>query len=344
MPPAARRRRRRDAVTPAGLPLRPPGPLGVLIGHYTDRAGATGCTVVLCPGGAVGGVSVRGGAPCTRETDIFRPGAGVDPRRVHGVLLTGGSVFGLAACDGVVRYLSERGIGLPTAHACIPIVAAAGLYDLSVGDPLARPNADAGYAACVDARGGDVAEGAVGAGTGATVGKALGIEHCMPGGIGIARVEAGPGCSVQAVMAVNAFGEVVDPSSGVIVAGVRAPGASHIQPIDALLAVGNATPLPLHNTTIGVVVTDASLTTEEANELASVAHDGLARTIRPVHTRADGDTLFVLSTGSGPRTGLAMLDVIALHHAATRAVAQAVLRGVPRASGTRRTASRAQRR
>jgi L-aminopeptidase/D-esterase-like protein len=300
----------------------------VLIGHYTDRAGATGCTVVLCPDGAVGGVCVRGGAPCTRETDIFRPAAGVDPRLVHGVLLTGGSVFGLAACDGVVRYLSERTIGLHTGHACIPIVGAAGLYDLAVGEPSARPDAEAGYAACAAARGERAAEGAVGAGTGATVGKALGMEHCMPGGLGIATVQLARGVAVQAVIAVNAFGEVVDPSSGTIVAGVR--GRGRIQPIDALLGIGSQATPPLTNTTIGVVITNASLTKEEATELASVAHDGLAQTIRPTHTRADGDTLFVLSTGRGPGTGLPILDVIGLQHAATRAVAHAVVRGVTR--------------
>jgi L-aminopeptidase/D-esterase-like protein len=307
---------------------QPPGALGVLIGHYTDRIGLTGCTVVLCPGGAVGGVSVRGGAPCTRETDIFRPATGVDPRLVHGVLLTGGSVFGLAACDGVVRYLSERSIGFQTGHACIPIIGAAGLYDLAVGDAQARPDAAAGYAACVAAGARRSAEGTIGAGTGATVGKALGMQRCMRGGLGIATMHLTHGGTVQAVVAVNAFGEVVDPSTGTLVAGVRGRGRARIQPIDALLTVGSPPPPPLTNTTIGVVITDASLTKEEANELASAAHDGLAQTIRPAHTRADGDTLFVLSTGSGPRAGLPILDVIALQHAATRAVAQAVLRAV----------------
>jgi L-aminopeptidase/D-esterase-like protein len=248
-------------------------------------------------------------------------------------LLTGGSVFGLAACDGVVRYLSERTIGLHTGHACIPIVGAAGLYDLAVGDPRARPDAEAGYAACADARGDRIAEGAVGAGTGATVGKALGMDLCMPGGLGIATVQLAHGVAVQAVVAVNAFGEVVDPSSGAIVAGVRGHGRRRIQPIDVLLGLGSPAPPPLTNTTIGVVITNASLTKEEATELASVAHDGLAQTIRPTHTRADGDTLFVLSTGRGPRTGLPILDVIDLQHAATRAVAQAVVRAVKQGKG-----------
>ena len=303
--------------------------LGAVVGHYTDRTGVTGCTVVLCADGAVGGVAVRGGAPCTRETDIFRPAAGVDPRRVHGVILSGGSVFGLAACDGVVRYLSERRIGLHTGQAWIPIIGAAGLYDLAVGDPQARPDAAAGYAACVDARAARVAEGSVGAGTGATVGKALGMEHCMKGGLGIATVAMARGIAVQAIVAVNAFGEIVEPN-GRILAGVRTRG--RIRPIDTLLDLGSHGPPPLTNTTIGVVVTNASLTREEANELASTAHDGLARTIRPVHTRADGDTLFVLATGRTSHAALPMLDVMALQHAASRAVAAAVVRAVRRAT------------
>ena len=311
--------------------LRTPSRLGVLIGHYTDRRGATGCTVVLCPDGAVGGVSVRGGAPCTRETDIFRPGAGVDPRLTHGVLLTGGSVFGLAACDGVVRFLSACGIGLHTGQACIPIIGAAGLYDLAIGNAAARPDAAAGETACADARGGRVAEGSVGAGTGATVGKALGMEHCMKGGLGIAAIALAHGVVVQAVVAVNAFGEIVDPANGAVVAGVRGRGR-RIQAIDGLLTVGSHAPPPLTNTTIGVVITNAALTKEEANTLASAAHDGLAMAIRPTHTRADGDTLFVLSTGGGRRAGLPILDSIALQHATARAVAAAVLRAVRRAT------------
>jgi L-aminopeptidase/D-esterase-like protein len=311
--------------------LRAPNRLGVLIGHHTDRRGATGCTVVLCPDGAVGGVAVRGGAPCTRETDIFRPGAGVDPRLAHGILLTGGSVFGLAACDGVVRYLSTRNIGLQTGAACIPIVGAAGLYDLAVGRASAHPGARAGEAACADARGAGIAEGSVGAGTGATVGKALGMEHCMKSGLGIATLELAHGVAVQAVVAVNAFGEVVDPQSGTIVAGVRGRHG-RIQGIGELLDLGARVSPPLANTTIGVVVTNAALTHEDAHALASVAHDGIALTIRPTHTRADGDAIFTLSTGSGPRTTTPILDFIALQHAAVQAVAAAVLRAVEQAT------------
>ena len=325
---STRAARRSAAAAPRPRGIAAANDTGVLIGHYTDSVGATGCTVVLCPAGAVGGVAVRGGAPCTRETDIFRPAAGVDPRRVHGVLLTGGSVFGLAACDGVVRYLNERDIGLHTGHAYVPIIGAAGLYDLAVGDAKARPDAEAGYAACADARAGTIAEGAVGAGAGATVGKALGIEWSTPGGLGIAAVRLSEGVTVQAVVAVNAFGEIVDPTTGVVVAGVRRPSGRGFRPIAELLDLGSDAPPPLSNTTIGVIATNAGLTVEEANDLASVGHDGIAQTVRPAHTRADGDTLFVLSTGNRPRRGLPMLDLIALQHAAARAVALAVLRAV----------------
>jgi L-aminopeptidase/D-esterase-like protein len=311
--------------------LRAPGPLDVLIGHYTDRRGATGCTVVLSAAGAVGGVAVRGGAPCTRETDIFRPGAGVDPRLVHGVLLTGGSVFGLAACDGVVRYLSERGVGLQTGVACIPIVGAAGLYDLGSGRAGAYPDAAAGAAACAAARATRIAEGSVGAGTGATVGKALGMQHATKSGLGIATLQLAHEVAVQAVVAVNAFGEVVDPQTGTIVAGIRGRHG-RIQAIGELLDLGARVQPPLTNTTIGVVVTNAALNQEDANALAAVAHDGIALTIRPTHTRADGDTLFVLSTGPGPRATMPILDFISLQHAAVQAVAAAVLRAVSQAT------------
>lgn len=306
---------------------------GVLVGHSTDLPGATGCTVVLCPDGATGGVAVRGGAPCTRETDIFRTGAGVDPRRVHGVLLTGGSVFGLAAADGVVRFLAEKGIGLRTPHACIPILAAAGLYDLGIGSPEARPTPESGYAACVAATVRPVAEGSVGAGTGATVGKAAGMERCTKGGIGIATERLPDGTVLSAVVAVNAFGEIVDPRSGEIVAGVRRLRGGGFQPISRVLRSFGTARVPLSNTTIGVVVTTATLSKEEANEIAGVAHDGLAQTIRPAHTRVDGDTLFTLATGRDAHPERSMLDMVRLGSAATRVVAAATLRGVRAATG-----------
>lgn len=298
----------------------------VLIGHWTDPIGATGCTVVLCPRGAIGAVAIRGGAPCTRETEIFKLTKGVDPRHVHGVLLTGGSVFGLSACDGVVRWLGERGAGFRTAHACIPIVGAAGLYDLGVGDPHAHPDAAAGYAACEVARADAPAEGSVGAGTGATVGKAGGMARCTKAGVGMAEAVLPSGARIAALIAVNAFGEVVDPAAGAIVAGVRAARGKGFQPVGELLAAGAR--VPFGNTAIGVLVTDVALAREDATEVAEQAHDGFAQTIRPTHTRVDGDTLFVLSTGSGRRALRTALDRIALQHAATSAVAAAVLRAV----------------
>ncbi len=306
--------------------------LGVLIGHYTDRRGGTGCTVVLCARGATGGVAVRGGGPCTRETDIFRPSAGVDPRLVHGVLLSGGSVFGLAAADGVVRFLSERGIGLQTGQACIPIVAAAGLYDLGIASAEARPDAASGYAACVAASADLPEEGTVGAGTGATVGKAGGMARCTKGGVGANTALLADGVLVHAIVVVNAFGEVVDPANGKIIAGVRWQDRPGFEETSALLNAKSRISPPLSNTTLAVVVTNAPLTKEEASELAAGAHDGLAQTIRPAHTRADGDTVFVLSTSSERGTGLPILDLIAVQYAATRAVANAVLRAVQAAS------------
>ncbi len=302
--------------------------LGVLIGHWSDPAAVTGCTVVLCPRGAVGAVAIRGGAPCSRETEILALTRGVAPRLVHGAVLSGGSVFGLAATDGVVRWLSERGIGLATGHACIPIVPALGLYDLGVGDPNRRPDADAGYAACAAAGGTRPVEGRVGAGTGATVGKAAGLQRCSPGGLGIARRAVPGGATVEAIVAVNAYGEIVDPAKGRIVAGVRSPRGRGFESVDRIL-VGDGT-TPFGNTTIGVLVTDATLTREDATDLASQAHDGLARTIRPVHTRVDGDALIVLATGRRRRATTAMIDLVALQHAAVEAVSAAVLRAVTR--------------
>jgi L-aminopeptidase/D-esterase-like protein len=299
--------------------------LGVLIGHWSDADAATGCTVVLCPRGAVGAAAVRGGAPCSRETEILAPTRGVAPRLVHGVILAGGSVFGLAACDGVVRWLSERGIGLQTGHACIPIVPALGLYDLGVGDPHRWPDAAAGYAACANARRTPPGEGRIGAGTGASVGKAAGMERSSRGGLGIARRSLPGGGSVEAIVAVNAFGEVVDPADGRIVAGVRAARGRGFEPMARLLAGAGST--PFGNTTIGVVVTDATLTREDAADLAAQAHDGLARTIRPVHTRVDGDALIVLATGRR-RARTSMIDLIGLQQAAVEAVGGAVLRAV----------------
>lgn len=299
---------------------------GIKVGHYTDREGITGCTVALCEGGAIGGVDVRGSAPGTRETDLMHPVNLV--QRVHAVLLTGGSAYGLDAAGGVMRWLEERGVGFDVGVGVVPIVPAAVLFDLAVGDPKARPDAGAGYQACQSATDGPVAEGSVGAGTGATVGKLLGPKFATKSGLGTASTKIGKGIVVGVVVAVNAFGDVVDPDSGTILAGARKPvvggfvnTARHMQG-----SLGQ-TMLGLANTTLAVVATDAYLTKEAANKVAQMAHDGLARSIRPVHTMFDGDTIFALATGQPPKKG-GGADPSVIGTAAAEVLAQAVVRAV----------------
>jgi L-aminopeptidase/D-esterase-like protein len=299
---------------------------GVRVGHWTDRRAATGCSVVICDQGAIGGVDVRGAAPGTRETDLLRPGNLVE--EVHAVLLTGGSAFGLDAATGVVRYLEEQGIGLRFAGQVIPIVAAAVLFDLTLRSAR-RPDADAGYRAARAARAGVVAEGSVGAGTGATVAKLAGPDHRLKGGIGTASEVLGSGVVVGALVAVNAVGAIRDPRNGRIVAGPRG-ATGRFMDVERLLRVGRSAPQRAENTTIGVVATNARLTKTQANRLATVCHDGFARTIWPAHTRADGDTLFTLATGEVEVDEAAYTSVEAM---ATRAVERAVLRGVAAAKG-----------
>jgi len=280
---------------------------GITVGHWSDPAGKTGCTVVLPPAGTIGSGEVRGGAPGTRETDLLRPGMLVE--EVHAVLLSGGSAFGLAAADGVARWLEERGTGFDAGVARVPIVPAAVLFDLGVGDPSARPTPESGYSAC-EAAGVDVEEGAVGAGTGATVAKLHGPERAIPGGIGTAALVE-DGVTVAALAAVNAYGEIT-ADDGSIVAGA-APGEED-EP---------RAPFP-PNTTIAVVATDARLTRERAHLLAVAAHDGLARAVRPAHTMWDGDTVFTLATGR-TESPQPMLERMA-----EEVLAQAIRRGVRR--------------
>jgi L-aminopeptidase/D-esterase-like protein len=296
---------------------------GLLVGHHTRSDRATGCTVVLCPEGATAGVDVRGGAPGTRETDLLRSENLVS--QVHGILLAGGSAFGLDAASGVMRWLEERGHGLNVGPARIPIVPAAVLFDLWHGDARIRPNADDGYAACQAASAGPIAQGRVGAAAGATVGKLFGPEHSMPGGIGCASLTV-QGITVAALVAVNAVGDVVSPS-GAVIAGARRSDGGFIDSAQALMR-GE---LPRHllpgtATTIGVIATDAALSKAQCNKLAAMAHDGLARSIRPIHTPFDGDTLFALATGrAGPN---AAHDVLLLGSLAAEVVAQAVVQAV----------------
>ncbi len=280
-------------LLPKGITAVP----GIQVGHATDPIALTGCTVVLCGRrGAVAGVDQRGGAPGTRETDLLRPMHLVE--RVHGVLLTGGSAFGLAAADGVMRYLEEHGIGFDARVVRVPIVPAAVLFDLDLGDPKVRPDAETGYLACRTASKERVAEGNVGAGTGASAGKLLGAARGMKSGLGTAAVSLG-GIVVGAIVAANPLGNIVDPQTGEILAGVREPGSD--KPTDALRLMGSLlgkTALRMaSHTIIGVVATNARLTKEETNKVAQMAQDGIARAVRPAHTLLDGDTIFALSTG-----------------------------------------------
>ncbi|MEK7216743.1 MAG: P1 family peptidase [Chloroflexota bacterium] len=310
------------------------GPLKV--GHYTDLHGITGCTVVLCERGAAAGVFVSGAAPGTRETELLGPGMLVES--VHAVLLSGGSAFGLAAADGVMRFLEERGAGFETRFARVPIVPAAILYDLGIGDARVRPDAAAGYRACAAATDGPVAEGSVGAGTGSTVGKALGMEWATKGGLGTASVTLPDGAVVAAMAAVNTAGEVVAPDSGAILAGVRDGTTGRFIPSAqvSLSQPADAAHEALTNTTLAVVATDAMLSKAEVHRLARMADAGLARTLRPAHGMTDGDVVFALATGRRdtryPLTLLGSLAADVLAQAVVRAVRQASgLGGVPSA-------------
>lgn len=278
---------------------------GIRVGHWTDREGVTGCTVVLCPPGTVGSCDVKGGAPGTRETDAIRPGTSVP--EVHAVLLTGGSAFGLAAADGVVRWLEEQGIGFDAGIARVPIVPAAVLFDLAIGDALARPGADAGIAACEAASDGEVAEGSVGAGTGATVAKHPDPSAGWKGGLGTASVEE-DGAIVAALAAVNALGAITE-DDGTPIAANRDPDAE-------------PQTWPGANTTLVVVATNAALSKERAQLLAQAGSEGISLAVRPSHTMWDGDAVFSLGTGA-VETPQSTLERMAV-----RAVAEAIRRGV----------------
>jgi L-aminopeptidase/D-esterase-like protein len=296
---------------------------GIEVGHATDEDAQTGCTVVLCRDGATAGVAVRGAAPGTRETDLCRPGTLIE--RVHAVLLTGGSAFGLEAAAGVMRHLAAAGSGYDARGIRVPIVPAAVIFDLAVGKPT-WPDATMGEQAAAAASADAPAQGSVGAGTGATIGKLLGPENAMRAGLGSASVRSGDAV-VGAIAVVNAGGDVVDPANGAIVAGTRTPGSDDWADSIALVRNGlGRPPLPVESTTLAVVACSVPLTVEQANYLAGVAHDGFARTIRPVHSMHDGDTIFALAPGEGPK-----IDSLHLSHLgvlATDAVERAVLRAV----------------
>jgi L-aminopeptidase/D-esterase-like protein len=272
---------------------------GVMIGHDTDDRRPTGVTVVLLPEGTTAGVDVRGAAPGTRETDLLDPVNTV--QGVHAIALCGGSAFGLDAAGGVMRWLEAQGRGIEVGPVRVPLVPAAVIFDLGVGDPLIRPDSEAGARACASAVPvSAAAQGNVGAGAGASVGKLLGPDRAMRGGVGIATLQA-QGFTMAAVVVVNAVGDVVDPDTGTLLAGARvSPDSLELAGAvgDVLAGVSGGGSEAAANTTIGVVVTDALLTKTQAARLAQVAHDGLARTIRPVHTPMDGDTVFAAATGS----------------------------------------------
>jgi L-aminopeptidase/D-esterase-like protein len=302
---------------------------GIKVGHFTLGARPTGCTVVLADPAAVAGVDVRGSAPGTRETDLLNPVNLVD--RVNAVVLSGGSAFGLDAASGVVRYLDEHGAGYQTIGGKVPIVPAAILFDLGVGDPKVRPGADCGYRAAVAASAGPIEEGNVGAGAGATVGKLAGAARAMKGGIGSASMTLPDGLVVAALVAVNAVGSIVDPSSGRVVAGVRTADGRGLADVRELLRAAEMKQ-PLkggESTTIAVVATNARLTKTEATKVAQMAHDGIARAVVPSHTPYDGDTIFALATGTLEKPP----ELLVVGALAADAVSDAILRAVRAAKG-----------
>ncbi|MGE0570569.1 MAG: P1 family peptidase [Dehalococcoidia bacterium] len=321
----------RDAIT--DIP-------GIRVGHWTDRRRATGCTAILCETATAAAVDARGGAPGTRETDVLGPANVV--RRCHAIVLAGGSAFGLAAATGVMRLLAERGVGFETTAGVVPIVSSAIIFDLGVGDPRAFPTDEDGYFAAARARGGQVTQGSVGAGAGASVAKLLGAEGRWKGGVGTASVSGPRGIVVGAIAVTNAVGNIVDPDSGFLVAGPRIDGRMILlsevlerRAAEMETLVAN----PAENTTLVVVATNATLAHHELQRVAYQAHDGLARTIVPCHTLADGDVSFAVATGAVlPEPGDALVAGILAVRAVERAVLKSVLlarplAGVPAVSG-----------
>lgn len=302
---------------------------GIRVGHHTLSARATGCTVVLADGGAIGGVDVRGSAPGTRETDLLNPINLV--QQVNAIVLSGGSAYGLDTATGVMRYLEEQHVGFRIGGGVVPIVPAAILFDLGVGDFKIRPDASCGYEAARAATAAAVAEGNVGAGAGATVGKMGRPDRAMKGGLGSAAIEMADGLVVGAIVAVNARGDIVDPATGRVVAGTRTEDGRGLVDIRTVLRAGGAAPKVglLENSTIGVVATNATLTKSQASKIAQMAQDGFARAIVPSHTMGDGDTIFALATGRWQ--GQADVDRVGALAADT--VVDAILRAVRAARG-----------
>jgi len=301
---------------------------GIKVGHWTESRRPTGCTVLIFEKDATAGVDVRGGAPGTHETDLLNPTTSV--QQVQAILLSGGSAFGLEASAGVSRFLEENGRGFHMGTAVVPVVPSAILFDLGVGDPKIRPTAESGYKAAQAATAGKVAEGNVGAGAGATVGKMFGMKSAMKSGIGTASIRVGnTGIVVAAIVAVNAVGDVVNPENGKIVAGARKPDGSGFMDSMARIREGHGVQITGANTTIGVVATNVAFDKAQTTKIAQMAHDGLARTIYPVHTPDDGDTIFAVATGAIPvRANYGAIGALAAD-----VMAQAVLRAVRGARG-----------
>lgn len=322
------------ALTPISITSIP----GFRFGHWTDTEAATGCTAIVAPDGAVGGVDVRGGAPASRETDLLRPENTVDA--VHAVMLAGGSAYGLEAASGAIRELEARGIGLDVGVGRVPIVCSSCLFDLAFGSATVRPDASAGAHAVRAALDGDAAapltEGSVGAGTGATVGKLAGPARAMKGGLGARAFALGP-LQVGAVAAVNAVGNVVDPATLAPVAGMRAAEDScEILDMEtAMLVMASQLTMPLDrtNTTISCIVTNAVLTKAQATKVAQMAADAYAHTIRPTHTTNDGDTVYVLASGAIEHDACAQLPLDLIGLVATRALEAAIVAGCTEADG-----------
>jgi len=294
---------------------------GFRVGHATNTESATGCTVVICPPGTVGGVDVRGGAPGTRETDLLQPQNHV--AEVSAVILSGGSAFGLASAQGVVQYLEERGMGYKSGTGFIvPIVPAAILFDLRVGDSKVRPDAAMGYAACENASDSPVEQGSVGVGTGAICGAMQGLEFATKGGVGSASIDLGDGLWVGALVAVNAVGDVLD-EAGNILAGLRGEHGGFVGMLNAIRGMAHMDfSASNENTVIGVVATNARLSKAHVNKVAQMAHDGIARSINPAHTMFDGDTIFALASGEKPS------NATVIGTFAAEAVAQAIRSGI----------------
>lgn len=305
---------------------------GIKVGHIQNLEALTGCTVILTEAGATGGVDQRGGAPGTRETDALRPMHLVE--KVHGVILSGGSAFGLDTASGVMKYLEEKNIGVNTGFGKVPIVPSAILFDLGIGKSMIRPDAQMGYEACQIATDNNCEQGNVGAGTGATVGKILGMKQAMKSGVGTASMEIGNGVIIGAIIAVNAFGDIVTPIGGEILAGARSmrsglikigsPGrfADTMRVLKTLAGRSIMRFASKQNTVIGVVGTNAVLTKNEANKVAQMAHNGLAMTIRPAHTMFDGDTIFALATNRRK------IDANIVGAFASEVVSKAIINGI----------------